>query len=78
MPLNPEGGSRTPAPCRGSAGVVLQPGLAKVDDHGAAVLVATQPDPSPLLLIVVVDTVIVGLVAAVVLAALEIATHLLP
>ena len=69
--------SNTLATCLGSTGAVLWPRRFWVDDYGVAALEVTEQGTCGLSLIVVVNAVIVGLVATVAFAIVEIAAHLL-
>ena len=62
----------------GPASPVVCPTPVAVEHHGAAADQAPSRQPSRLFLLIVVNAAIVGLVASFSLAAIEIATHLVP
>ena len=72
------GGAGTLVTCPGPASPVVWPPPVAVGNHGAATNEAPPRQSSRLFLLVVVNAAIVGLVASLSLAAIEIATHLVP
>ncbi len=72
------GGAGTLVTCPGAASPVVRPMTVEVESHGAAANESPPRQPSRLFLLLVVNAAIVGLVASLSLAAIEIATHLVP
>lgn len=72
------GGAGTLVTCPGPASPVVLTMPVGGENHGAAANEAPTRQPSRLFLLMVVNAAIVGLVASLSLAAIEIVTHLVP
>jgi hypothetical protein len=72
-----EGGNGSRAMCRTSPASWGGPEALHVDDYGAATLDALERSSCHLPLLMVVNTAMVGLVATLVFATVELATHVL-